>query len=192
MLDHMMFAHELDDGSINTDINATEANYRIEQRDELNSNSNDVEIDPREDDEEIREIDEMDSCNDMTSNMEVFDNSCSEDITTTANMEMVFETSNDNFVVVETVECKPSVCDEEGTQKTSNKSSEKISCNKTTTDNKINDIIKKCDSRCGKKQEDKEHMKNEEIRVRTEDVMESQAENSDKITKVSVITPYCT
>lgn len=192
MLDHMMFAHELDDGSVNTDTNATEANYRIEQRDGLNSNSNDIEVYPRENHEEIHEIDETGSNKDMTANMEVFGSSCNDDITTTTNMQMVFENSNDNFVLIETIECKPGSSDNDGTsiQKTPSKSSEKSCCSSTTTKSKINDTMMKCDYRGVKKQEDKECLKNDEIKVIIEEVMESQGENSNKITKVSVIIPY--
>lgn len=128
MLNHMLYAHELEDGGISTDIN-----FRIEQQVGSNSNSNDCDDDEHEDlqeddEEEIQRINENGSSNDTTTHMEVLDNCSGDDTTATANMESIFNTNDENIVVVETVECKPDFSgnDVDGTVvRTSSKSSEK-------------------------------------------------------------------
>lgn len=105
MLDHMIFAHEMEDGSINIDVN-----YKIEQQVESNCNSNDGENENGKNLNEIRGINENGTSKDIT-DMEVFDNGNSDNLTTTANMEVIFDTNNEN-TMVETVECKPDIsCD---------------------------------------------------------------------------------
>jgi len=175
MLDHMMFAHEMDDGSVNTDVNATDVNYGIEQRDESASNSiND------DDKAGIQGVDENGSSDDVTNNMTMFDNG-SEDTNTTNNIEMMFDTNDENIVVVEAVECKPDFVDnDEGstieTPSTPSKNSEKSSYS-STADDKIADNMISCEYDGGEERDE-----DEEIIVRAEEVTEP---TSVKIIKVS-------
>lgn len=161
-----MFAHEMDDGSVNTDINATDVSDRNEQR---------------EDSEEIGGIHESGNSNDTTTNMEVFDNGSGDDMTTTSNMEVMFDSGDDNIVVVETVECKPDFEDNDSgtrnkTPTTPSKSSVKSSNSSTAADDKMNIMIS-CEYVDGEEQD-------EEIIVRTEERSES-SEINLKIVKVS-------
>jgi hypothetical protein len=183
MLDHMMFAHEMDDGSVNTDVNATDANYGTEQRDESASNSINY-----DDEEEIQAIDENCSSNEAIANMTMVDNG-SDDTNATTNMEVLFDTSDDNIVVVETVECKPDFVDnDEGstieTSSIPSKSSEKSSFSSTIADEKITDNMISCEYDGVEEPEEDEQVEDEEIIVRAEEVTEP---TSVKIIKVSLI-----
>jgi len=177
MLDHMMFAHEMDDGSLNTDVNAIDVNYGTEQRDESASNSN------NDDDEEgMLGIDENGSSNDVTALMTMFDNG-SDDTNTTNNMEVMFDTNDENIVVVEAVECKPDFVDnDEGstieTPSTPSKNSEKSNYS-STADDKIADNMISCEYDGGEERDE-----DEEIIVRAEEVTEP---TSVKIIKVSLV-----
>ncbi|XP_026821043.1 uncharacterized protein LOC113559426 isoform X2 [Rhopalosiphum maidis] len=171
MLDHMMFAHEMDDGSVNTDVNATDVNYGTEQRDESASNSINY-----DDEEEMQIIDENGSSNEATANMTMFDNG-SDDTNVTTNMEVLFDTSDDNIVVVETVECKPDFVDNDGgstieTSSIPSKSSEKSSFSSTAADEKITDNMISCEYDGVEEPEEDEQVEDEEIIVRAEEVTE--------------------
>jgi len=179
MLDHMMFAHEMDDGSVNTDINATDANYGTEQRDESASNSINY-----DDEEEMQAADENGS-DDAIANI-IFDNG-SDDATT--NMEVLFDTNDENIVVVETVECKPDFVDNGRgstieTSSTPNKSSEKSNYSSTAADEKINDNIISSEYDGVEERDEDEQVEDEEIIVGAEEVTEP---TSVKIIKVSLI-----
>lgn len=119
MLDHMMFAHEMEDGSVNTDVNATDSSYKN------SSFSNSVDDDTCADFEEIEENGDR-----TMASMVVSENGSFDDMPILANMEVVFETSDENIVVVETVECnKPNSEENDGetmTKTTPCKSSGKI------------------------------------------------------------------
>lgn len=178
MLDHMIFAHEMDDGSVNTDVNATDVNYGTEQRDESASNSiND------DDEEGMQGIDENGSSDDVTTNMTVFDNG-SDDTNTTSNMEVMFDTTDENIVVVEAVECKPDFVDNAGESTieiptTPSKSSEKSSSSSTATNDKIANNMISCEYDGGEERDE-----DEEIIVRAEEVTKP---TSVKMIKVSLV-----
>lgn len=147
MLDHMMFAHEFDDGSVNTDFNASDINYRIEQRDESNSNSI---IDFEETRDNDERTDECGSSNDTSVNMEMFDSGSGDNTTMISNMEVVWGT-NENFVD-ETANCKIVFDNNDGdtsvdtTNETNfEKSSFINSYNSTSSDNNINDVMVTCE-----------------------------------------------
>lgn len=184
MLDHMMFAHEMDDGSVNTDVNSADVSYRSEQHNELNSSPNNgLQLD----DEELREIDEAGSSNDTTHNMEVFDNSNGDDTTTTPNMQIVFDSSDESMVVVETIECKPNFGDNDcermvESSMTPSKSSEQGSYSSINIeDNMIN-----CEYDGGKELEDGEQAEADDDLSAAEEAMNSGALNI-KMTKVSEV-----
>lgn len=168
-----MFAHEMDDGSVNTDVNATDVNYGTEPRDESASiSTND------DDEEEMQGIDENGSSDDVTANMTMFDNG-SDDTNTTTNIETMFDTTDENIVVVEAVECKPDFVDNDGgstieTPSTPSKNSEKSSYSSTTADDKTANNMISCEYDGGE----------EEIIVGTEEVSEP---TSVKIIKVSLV-----
>lgn len=181
MLDHMIFAHEMDDGSVNTDVNATDANYGTEQRDESASNSINY-----DDEEEMQPIDENGS-DDATANT-IFDNG-SDDTNVTTNMEVLFDTNDENIVVVETVECKPDFVDNGRgstieTSSTPSKSSEKSNYSNTAADEKINDSMISSDYDGVEERNEDEQMEDEEIIIGSEEVTEP---TSVKIIKVSLI-----
>ncbi|KAF0752403.1 Uncharacterized protein FWK35_00033964, partial [Aphis craccivora] len=169
MLDHMMFAHEMDDGSVNTDVNATDANYGTEQRDESASNSINY-----DDEEEMQAVDENGS-DDATANT-ILDNG-SDDTNVTTNMEMLFDASDENIVVVETVECKPDFVDNSRgstieTSSTPSKSSEKSNYSNTASDEKINDSLISSDYDGVEERDEDEQVEDEEIIVTSEEVTE--------------------
>lgn len=188
MLDHMIFAHEMDDGSVNTDVNSADVSYRSEQRSELNSTSNNgLQLD----DEELRGIDETGSSNDTTHNMEVFDNGNGDNTTTTANMEVVFESSNESMVVVETIECKPNFIDNDcermiESSMTPSKSSEQSSYSSINAENNMIN----CEYDDGKELEDDEQVEADEDLVVAEEAIDSGTLNT-KMTKVSVHIIRC-
>lgn len=173
----MMFAHEMDDGSVNTDVNATDANNGIEQQDESFSNSiND------DDEEEMQGIDENGSSDDMTVNMTIFDNG-SDDTNTTNNIEVLFGTSDKNIVAVETVECKPDFVDIDGgstiqTPSTPIKNSENSAYNSIAADEKINNTLVSCEYDRSDERDGGKQVEGEAIIARAEEV-------SIKIIKVS-------
>lgn len=177
MLDHMVLAHEMDDGSINTDVNTTDINYGIEQRDESASNSiND------DDEEGMQGIDENGSSDDVTANMTMFDNG-SDDTNTTNNMEMMFDTNDENIAVVEAVECKPDFIEDDGRliierPTTPSKNSEKSSYS-STADDKITDNMISCEYDGGEERDG-----DEEIIVRKKGVTEP---TSVTMIKVSLV-----
>lgn len=121
MLDHMMFAHEMEDGSVNTDLNATDSSYKN------SSFSNSIDDDMHEDFEETEENGDIN--NRATASVEMSDNGSVDDMPIMANMEVVFETSDENVVMVETVACnKPDSEENNGetmTKTTPRKSSKK-------------------------------------------------------------------
>lgn len=173
MLDHMMFAHEMDDGSVNTDVNAADVSERNEQR---------------EDDEDIGGPNDSGNSNDTTANEESFDNGSGDEMTTTSNMEVVFETSDENIVVVETVECKPDFEDSDQsarneTPTTPSQESVKSLNSSTTADDKMN-IMMSCESDYGEERVDDEQVEDEEIIVGAGERSESPRLNL-KILKVS-------
>lgn len=139
MLDHMMFAHEMEDGSINTDVN-----YKIEKQVGSNSNSNDDEDENAKDHEEIQGI----NGNDTTTDMEVFDNGSCDNSRTRTNMEVLYDTNDDNIIMVETVECKPDfACNDIKIRDTSkaNRRSKNNCYENTTVNDKNNDKINNCE-----------------------------------------------
>lgn len=181
MLDHMMFAHEMDDGSVNTDVNATDANYGTEQRDESASNSINY-----YDEEEMQAIDENGS-DDATANT-IFDNG-SDDTNATTNMEVLFDTSDENIVVVETVECKPDFVDNGRgstieTSSTPSKSSEKSNYSNTAADEKINDSMISGDYDGVEERDEDEQVEDEEIIVTAEEVTEPTSVNTIKVSLI--------
>lgn len=104
MLDHMIFAHEMDDGF---EINSIHMNYRIEHRDKFNSNSNDnnwLLIDDRK----LTEIEKnCNRSNDTTPITEMFKNN-TDTTMSNCNMEeeVVFDTSDENIKMLGAVECR--------------------------------------------------------------------------------------
>uniref|UniRef100_A0A2S2Q2P7 Zinc finger protein n=1 Tax=Sipha flava TaxID=143950 RepID=A0A2S2Q2P7_9HEMI len=177
MLDHMMFAHEFDDGSVNTDFNASDINYQIGQRDESNSNS----IIEYEDNDE--RIEECGSSNDTSVNMEMFDSGSGDNTTMISNMEVVYGTNDENLIA-ETVECKLGFDDNDGdtSVNTTSKSFEK-----TRSDNNVNDSMVTCEYSDG---EDDEHAEDDGINTKTntsaadpvsEDTNDSPEEGADQL-----------
>lgn len=164
MLEHMRFAHEMDNGSNKTYVNAAEVNGCFKQHNESNSIED---VNMREDDVVISGIDENGSSNDTT------------------NMEVVFETSDENIVIYETVECKSNFNENDGemTSTTQNKNSEKNSYDSTITDEKINEIIITSEFDGTEEQKNNKQVDNEEIIVRAEEITESAPVNV-KIVKV--------
>lgn len=175
MLDHMMFAHEMDDGSVNTDVNVADVSNRSEQ----NSNSN---VCRQMEDEELREIDETGSSHDTTPNMDVFDNGSGDDSVTTANMEVVFESSDENIVVVKTLDCKPNFDENDRERKIQTSMTPSKNSEQSTTDNNMIS----CEYDIDKDQEDDEQVEDEEILVEAEEATKSEAVNI-KIAKVNII-----
>lgn len=110
MLDHMTFAHEIDDG--NSVYTATDtSSQRNGSKDDESMN-----LDNDDEPENDRETPSMDgnfsfSNDDVTNNLvESFDDNGSGDddtILPTDNLETIFNTSDENMVVVETIEYKP-------------------------------------------------------------------------------------
>lgn len=145
MLDHMMFAHEMDDGGINTDANATEINNQTRLQDESNSNNDETDKTTQEDEKGLQTTSKtIGNCD----SVDVFNhnNHFSQDnATNSTNMEIAFDTTDGNIVVVETVECKPDFCVEEKTIKlptTPRKGLEKSSYGSEKSDNQeIDEVI---------------------------------------------------
>lgn len=169
MLDHMVFAHEFDNGSVNTDVNTSDINYRIGQRDESNSNS-------IIDYEDARENGESGS-NDTSVNMEMFDNGNGDNTTTITNNEMVFGTNDEN-IIAETVECTLGLGDNDDDTTNTSKSFEKINFNSSSSsDDPINDMMVSCEYSEGEE--------DDEITVKTTEASKSSIVNVKS--KVSVI-----
>lgn len=172
MLDHMIFAHEMDDGGLSIDVNSSDVNNKTGQPDKSSSNHEDVDGVTQEDGEGMHSINETVSNYDST---EVFNNSNhyhNNDSTNTTNMEMIFDTSDENIVVVETVECKPDFGHEEKT----------IEMSSTPRKHLETDSY---DSEKYEYQKDDEEIEKEEIIVNAEEANEQTSANV-KIVKVSV------
>lgn len=158
----MCDTHEMDGDSGKTDING-----RTKPLDESNLIED---VDMPEDNVKIRGVDENGSSNDTT------------------NVEMVFESKDENIVVCETIECK-SNCNEnnsETTLTTESKSLEKSSYGSTTTDEKMNQISS--EEQEGNEQI-VEQVEDEEIISKADEVTQSAPVNV-KIVKVSSTSFY--
>jgi len=182
MLDHMMFAHEMDDSA---EVNSTDINDQTEQRDEFSSNSNiTYENDGLLDDRKSLKTEENCSINNTTSSIETYEN-CRDNNTTAANMDVVFDTSEKNINMDKmVVECKPDFGehDEDITMESSmtpSKSSEKSSYD----DINAEDIS--CEYNSGDDCEDNERVKDGDILMKAEEQTDLKLV---KIIKVSIIS----
>lgn len=158
MLDHMRFAHEMDDGNVKNDVNTTAINGSSKQYEESNS-FQDINM-QEEDVDNVRAIDENYSSSDTT------------------NLEVMFESSDDNIVVYETVECKSNFNEHD---RELSKSSEKSSFNSSIGDEKMNEFHEFDNTNT---QDDNEQINNEQIIVREEELSEPASVNVE-IIKVS-------
>lgn len=181
MLDHMLYAHEFADGSVNTDLNASDINYRMRQLDESNSNSiNDFE-DARESDQRLD--DGGSNSNDTSVNIERFDNGSGDNSMMTTNIKVVYGTNDEN-IVTERVECKLGFDDKDGdttidTANTTSSSLEEINFN-SKSDTMLKDIMVSCEYSDGDEQE-----VDDEITVSATEASKSAGVNVR--TKVSVV-----
>lgn len=177
MLDHMMFAHEMDDGSVNTDVNVANVSYRAEQKSKSNSGR-------RLEHKELRGIDETSISYDTTINMDVSDNGSGEDSTTTAKMEVMLESSDENIVMVKTFDCKSNFDDNDRERKIQTS----ITPSKNSEQSTADDNMISCEYDIDKGQENDEQVEDEEILIGAEEITESKAANI-KIAKVSIVVP---
>ncbi|VVC37480.1 Hypothetical protein CINCED_3A024789 [Cinara cedri] len=119
MLEHMTFTHEMDNGSVKTDVNDG-----FKECDESNSIQD---IDMQEDnDVVIRAIDEKDSSND------------------TNTMEVMLENNDENILVFETVKCKSNL-NENAKEPTLNTPSKILDKSNDTANENMNEIIVKAE-----------------------------------------------
>jgi len=179
MLDHMVFAHEMDDS---VEINSTDINIQTEQLDEcnsLNSNNHNDNDDELLDNKKPSEIEEYYSNNDTPPNTDSFDNQSGNDNDSIiTNVNVLFDTNDDNINVVETVECKPDFV-EHVEDLIDNSLTLSQSSEKSNYDDINADIICEYQSSC----EDNEHVKDDDsILVKGEELSKSA-----KTVKVSII-----